>query len=158
MAAGDGRRRPRPRAQLRDRAVADDTGVPAGNLLRDPVATGAGTARRFAEGLLEQVDSRGDDGASLQVLGTASDDPLSQLRAGEAASAVLLHATTLGLATCPLSQPLEVDATRIAIRDTVLGGTLSPQLVLRIGWAPAGPDLPSTPRRPIGQTVEHGRE
>jgi nitroreductase len=138
--------------------VADDTGVPAGNLLRDALGTGAGTARRFSEGIVEQADSGTEDGATLLVLGTASDDRLSQLRAGEAASAVLLHATELGLATCPLSQPLEIDATRIAIRDTVLGGTLSPQLVLRIGWAPTGPELPPTPRRPIEQTVDPVRE
>jgi nitroreductase len=137
--------------------VADDSAVPAANLLRDPIGTGAGTARRFAEGLLEQPDGRGSDGATLMVLGTASDDPLSQLRAGEAASAVLLHATELGLATCPLSQPLEVTTTRIAIRDAVLGGTLSPQLLLRLGWAPSGPELAPTPRRPIAQTVENTR-
>jgi nitroreductase len=97
------------------------------------------------------------DGAVLLVLGTASDDPLSQLRAGEAASAVLLHATDLGLATCPLSQPLEVDSARIRIRDAVLGGTLCPQLLLRVGWAPAGPELPATPRLPIDKTVERDR-
>jgi nitroreductase len=138
--------------------VADDTGVPAGNLLRDPLRTGAGTARRFAEGLLEQTDRDEQDGATLLVLGTASDDPLSQLRAGEAAGAVLLHATELGLATCLLSQPLEVPTARTAIRDAVLGGGLCPQLVLRVGWAPAGPALPATPRRPIEQTVERIRD
>lgn len=136
--------------------VADDSGVPAGNLLRNPL--GPGTARRFAQGLLEQPDSRTDDGAALLVLGTASDDPLSQLRAGEAASAVLLHATELGLATCPLSQPLEVTTTRITIRDAVLGGTLCPQLLLRVGWAPLGPQLKPTPRRPIAQTIERSQD
>jgi nitroreductase len=134
--------------------VADDTGVPVGNLLRDPLGTGAGTARRFAEGVLEQADERDDDGAALLVLGTASDDPLSQLRAGEATSAVLLHATELGLATCPLSQPLEVRGARAAVRDAVLGGTLCPQLVLRVGWAPTGPELPPTPRRPLEESIE----
>lgn len=138
--------------------VADDAGVPADNLLRDPVGAGAGTARRFAEGFLEQADSRAEDGATLLVLGTASDDRLSQLRAGEAASAVLLHATALGLATCPLSQPLEVNGARVTIRDAVLGGTLCPQLVLRVGWAATGPELPPTPRRPIEQTVERPRD
>jgi nitroreductase len=132
--------------------VADDTGIPAANLLRDQ--RGATAARRFAQGLIEQPDSRTDDGAALLVLGTASDDPLSQLRAGEAAGAVLLHATELGLATCPLTQPLEVAATRIAIRDAVLDGTLCPQLLLRVGWAPLGPQLPPTPRRPIAQAIE----
>ncbi|GAA0926196.1 Acg family FMN-binding oxidoreductase [Pseudonocardia zijingensis] len=136
--------------------VADDTGVPAANLLREAPVARAAPARRFAQGVLEQ-DEDVDDGAVLLVLGAASDDPLSQLRAGEAASAVLLHATELGLATCPLSQPLEVDSAQIRIRDAVLGGTLCPQLLLRVGWAPAGPELPATPRLPIDETVERDR-
>lgn len=131
---------------------AGDDGVPAANLLRD--AEGGGdTARRFAEGLITQP-ADGSDGALLMVLGTASDDTLSQLRAGEALSAVLLHATRLGLATCPLSQPLEVASTRVMLREEVLGGTLDPQLVLRVGWAPTGPPLPPTPRRPLDDCVE----
>jgi nitroreductase len=132
----------------------DGAGIPPANLLADPIGTGAGTARRFSAGTLEQDASPDDDGALLLVLGTASDDTLSRLRAGEAASAVLLHATTLGLATCPLSQPLEIGQTRAVVRDKVLGATLSPQLVIRVGWAPTGPGLPPTPRRPVAETIE----
>jgi nitroreductase len=129
---------------------AGEDGIPAANLLADtPDAT---PARRFATGTIEQVDSDEPDGARLAVLGTASDDTLSQLRAGEALSAVMLHATTLGLATCPLSQPLEVDATRATLRDEVLRGAMAPHLVLRIGWAPGEP-LPPTPRRPVADVV-----
>ena len=69
------------------REVAVGDGIPSANLLRDAAGTGAGTARHFSEGLIEQQGS-GPDGALLMVLGTASDDPLSQLRAGEALSAV----------------------------------------------------------------------
>jgi nitroreductase len=131
----------------------DVDGIPAANLLRDPVATGAGTARRFSEGPVEQTTGE-PDGAALLVLATASDDPLAQLRAGEALSAVLLHATRLGLATCPLSQPLNVGSSRRAVQDEVLSGSAAPQLVLRVGWAPAGAPLPATPRRPIDETIE----
>jgi hypothetical protein len=67
---------------------------------------------------------------------------------------VLLHATELGLATCPLSQPLEVGTSRLILQDEVLGGSATPQLVLRVGWAPAGPPLPPTPRRPIDDSIE----
>jgi hypothetical protein len=99
----------------------------------------------------------GADGATLLVLGTASDDVLSWLRAGEATSAVLLHATTAGLASSPLSQPLEVGGTRAVLRDDVLGGTLSPQMVLRVGW-PSGAAKGSqrTPRRPVEETIAPG--
>jgi len=132
----------------------DGAGIPSGNLLADPIGTGGGTARRFSAGTLDPDAGAAEDGALLLVIGTASDDTLSRLRAGEAASAVLLHAAALGLATCPLSQPLEVGSTRAVVRDEVLGGTLSPQLVLRVGWAPAGPALPTPPRRPVDETIE----
>ena len=125
-------------------------GIPAPNLLLD---TPAGTpARRFATGTIDQIDVDEPDGALLAVLGTASDDVLSQLRAGEALSAVMLHATTLGLATCPLSQPLEVESTRTALRDDVLRGAMAPHLVLRIGWATGAP-LPPTPRRSVAEVL-----
>jgi nitroreductase len=130
--------------------TADGVGIPAGNLLSDPI----GASRRFSPGTLEQEPAGEPDGALLLVLGTASDDTLSRLRAGEALGAVLLHATELGLAGCPLSQPLEVGETRATVREQVLGGTLSPQLVLRVGFPPAGPALPATPRRPVDDTIE----
>lgn len=126
-------------------------GIPAANL--PARARSGGTGRRFAPGDLPPGRDRAD-GAVLAVLGTASDDPLSQLRAGEALSAVLLLATELGLATCPLSQPLEVGSTRRCLRDDVLGGSVVPQLVLRVGWAPTGEGPPATPRRPVEDAVE----
>ncbi len=123
-----------------------DDGIPRGNLIHSAPADFQAT-RRFAEGDIKVGPDDGPDGATLMVLGTSSDDRLSQLRAGEALSAVLLQATQLGLASCPLSQPLEMGTTREILRDRVLGGTLSPQLVFRFGWAPAGSPLPATPRR-----------
>lgn len=134
--------------------VASDDGVPVANLLRD--VEGNGTNRLFPSGTVAQQDSDTLDGGLLAVLGTASDDRLSQLRAGEALSAVLLYATQAGLATCPLSEILEVEATRTALRDEVLEGTLSPQLLLRFGWAPPAP-LPATPRLPVDATIDDSR-
>jgi nitroreductase len=126
-------------------------GIPAANLPRGPVDPSQ-AARRFTEGEIEPL-GHAVDGARLLVLGTTSDDNLSHLRAGEALSAVLLHATELGLATCPLSQPLEIAATRRTVRDQILHGTLSPQMLIRVGWAPTGPPLRATPRRPVGDTI-----
>jgi nitroreductase len=133
---------------------AGDDGIPAANLLADPVGTGDGLARPFPGGTI--VQESGNDGAVLMVLGTASDDPLSQLRAGEALSSMLLHATDLGLATCPLTQPLEVTSTYGALRDDLFGGRAAPQAILRIGWAPPEP-LPPTPRRAIADVIERIR-
>jgi hypothetical protein len=89
------------------------------------------------------------DASTLLVLSTSSDGRLDALRAGEATSAVLLAATDAGLATTPLSQPLEMVQTREAIRDRILkDAALFPQLLLRVGWAQPGcPELPPTPRR-----------
>jgi len=131
--------------------VAGEDGVPARNVPADALPHTA--TRRFAGiGLAE--GGAPEDGATLLVLGTSSDDRLSQLRAGEALGAVLLRATELGLASCPLSEPLELDRTRGLVRDEVLDGTLSPQIVLRVGWAPVGDPLPATPRRRTADQVD----
>ena len=134
--------------------LASDDGIPAANLLIDPVGTGGGLARPFPSGTI--VQEPGHDGATLMVLGTASDDSLSQLRAGEALSSMLLHATDLGLATCPLTQPLEVPSTYRTLRDELLGGRIAPQAILRVGWAPGEP-LPPTPRRAQADVTERVR-
>ncbi len=100
----------------------------------------------------------GDDGADeatvLLALATAGDDTVSRLRAGEAASAALLAATELGLATCPLSQALEVADTRQAVATDVLEDAAMPQLLIRVGWAPTTAGrLPSSPRRSLAEVV-----
>jgi nitroreductase len=88
------------------------------------------------------------------VLSTASDDPMSRLRAGEATSAVLLTATTFGLATCPLTEALEIRDIRERVRRQVTAENF-PQMVFRLGWAPVNADpLPATPRRPLDEVVE----
>ncbi|SDH60914.1 Nitroreductase family protein [Lentzea fradiae] len=127
-------------------------GVPAASIPMGPTQYGNLQMRKFAPGELTQTDrlEPSEDAGSLLVLSTSSDDQLSRLRAGEATSAVLLEATSAGLASCPLSQPLEVVETRDLIRDQVLGGSTCPQLVVRVGWAGFNADpLPPTPRRPV---------
>lgn len=135
--------------------VADDVGVPARNTPAVD-ALAAFPARRFASPDLAQpagVDAR-DDAGIVVALGTATDDPLTVLRAGEATGAVLLTATALGLSSCPLTDPLEVPKTRALVRTAVLGGDCEPQMLLRIGWAPINADpLPATPRRPLNDMV-----
>lgn len=140
-------------------------GVPAASIPA-PGSRAGSPMRRFAGGDLVHAADPPDaadpgvaggpsDAATVLVLGTSSDDRLSHLRAGEAVSAVLLRATTLGLGSSVLSEPLEVAGTRELVRDEVLGGTLSPQLVLRIGWPPAtGPVPPRTARRASVPEVE----
>ncbi|OBK14373.1 Acg family FMN-binding oxidoreductase [Mycobacterium asiaticum] len=102
--------------------------------------------------------SPADDGAAILALGTEQDDELAQLRAGEATSIVLLSATAMGLACCPITEPLEIPATREAVRDDVFGASGYPQMLLRVGWAPINADpLPATPRRQLSRVLEWTR-
>lgn len=80
----------------------------------------------------------------VTVLGSYTDTPLAQLRAGQAMQRVLLTATTEGVSASFLSQPVEVPVTRNALRDLV-GGRVHPQAMLRFGYGFA---TPATPRRP----------
>jgi hypothetical protein len=137
----------------RSRSAAD--GVPAVVIPAQPA--GAVPVRNFAAGELRQPElgRYESDGTVLTILATRSDGPLEQLRAGEALSAVLLTATRIGLATDPISQPLEVPATRAELREACLRGAAEPQIALRVGWAPiAAEPLPATGRRPVDETIE----
>ncbi len=133
----------------------------AGNALAGgamPARHGDTTLRGFPGGTLADSEIGGGerDGGRLLVVATLADDPASVLRAGEATSATLLTATDLGLAGCPLSQPLEIAGTRTLIREQILDGAAYPHLILRTGWLPtAAAPLPPTPRRATETTIDH---
>ena len=130
-------------------------GVPARSAPEsDPTATIPG--RAFVGAVLAQAPevNPAQDNAVVVALGTAADDDISRLRAGEATSLVLLTATALGLASCPITEPLEIAETRAAVQQDVFGDDEYPQMLLRIGWAPVNADpLPSTPRRALSEVV-----
>ncbi|MGH4025191.1 MAG: Acg family FMN-binding oxidoreductase [Pseudonocardiaceae bacterium] len=130
-------------------------GVPAANTPAPHTRHGDTVLRTFPHGALAQAPESGEeDAGELLVLGTSSDDRMSQLRAGEAMSAVLLAATDFQLATCPLSQPLEIGTTRALLRERVLDGIAFPQMVLRIGWVPVNSNpLPAAPRRTLDEVL-----
>lgn len=130
-------------------------GVPARNTPA-PEPAAALPARVFAGPALPQPEgSRAEaDGGVVIALGTETDDDLARLRAGEATSLVLLSATAMGLATCPMTEPLEVAETRAAVRADVFGTSGYPQMLARVGWAAVDAEpLPSTPRRPLPEVV-----
>ncbi|HEU5469290.1 MAG TPA: nitroreductase family protein [Actinophytocola sp.] len=136
--------------------LADD-GILATNTLTGPTFHGAVHMRDFPRGTLTESteDAAEDDAGELLVLATPDDDPQSWLRAGEAASAALLTATELNLASCPLSQALEVANTRAVIQELVLDNDAVPQLILRVGWAhTAAAPLPQSPRRPVDEVID----
>nr|WP_198429204.1 NAD(P)H nitroreductase [Nocardia bovistercoris] len=130
---------------------ADAEGVPARNavLAADPL-----TREFHAHTLTEAVLRDLDDDGTLLLVHTGSDDELSRLRAGEATSAVLLSATVFGLATCPLTEPLELPGTRELVRSDVLSDSGFPQLIVRVGWASTTADeIVATPRRALADVV-----
>jgi hypothetical protein len=132
-------------------------GVPARNT-PEPDAAAPIPPRVFAGPALAQPPDTEfiDDNAVVLALGTKDDSTLARLRAGEATSLVLLSATALGLASCPVTEPLEITETRDAVQIEVFGISGFPQMLLRIGWAPVNADpLPATPRRPLDEIVEY---
>ena len=135
---------------------ASEAGVPARNT-PVPDRKAKIPSRMYAGPMLAMAprSSSADDNGVVLALGTHTDDRLAQLRAGEATSIVLLSATSMGLACCPVTEPLEMADTREAVRSDIFGDSNYPQMLLRVGWAPLNADpLPATPRRELADVVE----
>ncbi|MGL5825997.1 MAG: Acg family FMN-binding oxidoreductase [Nocardioides sp.] len=111
---------------------------------------------RFPGGSL--VDANAEDEASEEswlILATSSDDALAWLRTGEALAAIWLRTTLDGLSLVPFSQPIEVDDTRLRLQREVLDDACCPQLLIRLGWPPAGrAAVALSPRRPVETVVQ----
>ncbi|WP_214367540.1 Acg family FMN-binding oxidoreductase [Pseudonocardia sp. H11422] len=124
-------------------------GIPADSLPCLGAGPEGSWLSRFPRGRLACIPGEPcDDAGVLMVLATPGDTTLDRLRAGEAASAVLLEATRMNLATLPISQVLEVSHTRRRLRLDILRTPDHPQLIIRAGWAPPNAaELPATPRR-----------
>ena len=90
-----------------------------------------------------------EDTPQLAVLSTRTGGPAGGLRAGQALQSVLLTATARGIATCPLTQPLETTDAWL-VRDP-RSGSEQPQMILRLGY---GLPVPPTPRRPPGDILD----
>ena len=84
------------------------------------------------------------------ALGTKDDSRQSQLPAGEVTSLVLLTPTALGLASCPVTEPLEITETRDAVLDA-FGISGSPRCCCGSAGHPSMPTrcrrLPAAPSR-----------
>jgi len=94
------------------------------------------------------------DGAVLLVLGTRRDDDEMRLRAGEVLSHLTLTATAMGLANCPLTEPLNDTRGRLALACEVFDGAAYPQALIRVGRPPAAAEsLPPTERRPAREVT-----
>ena len=138
-----------------DRRTYSSWPVPWGDIaLMGARAARAGVMLRQTDLLPRLADRTAQDNGVVVALGTEADDDLARLRAGEATSLVLLSATAMGLATCPMTDPLEIPETRAAVRDDVFGTSGHPQMLMRVGWTAVDADpLPSTPRRPLPEVA-----
>ncbi|KAA8964646.1 NAD(P)H nitroreductase [Mycobacterium sp.] len=95
----------------------------------------------------------GEDHATVLALSTDADNRSDALATGEALSAVLLECTLAGLATCPISHMTEVRVSRELV-SSWLPRNAVPQILVRVGSAPAGEDVPPpTPRRPLADIL-----
>jgi nitroreductase len=113
-------------------------------------------ALRYAETAGVRADGPADDAVML-VLGTNRDDDLMRLRAGEALSHLVLSAAAMGLATCPLTEPLNDSRGRLALACEVFDGEAHPQTLIRLG-VPASDAAapPLVERRPVSDTTTWG--
>lgn len=121
-------------------------GVPLSAAGPAPAAQDPWTVRDFGAGQARLRVPGKDFEAEplLAVLASHIDGPYAQLQAGQALQRVLLTATSLGLAVSFLSQLIEVPRTRGDLHR-LIGPTLYPQAVLRIGY---GSPVAPTPRLP----------
>jgi nitroreductase len=104
---------------------------------------------RFAEALGDP-----DDDAVLLALGTRQDNDAMRLRAGEALSHITLTATAMGLASCPLTEPLNDMRSRLGLACEVFDGEAHPQALIRVGLPPVDDvSQPPTARRPVSETT-----
>ncbi|WP_433790826.1 Acg family FMN-binding oxidoreductase [Actinoplanes sp. CA-252034] len=101
------------------------------------------------------VSAGHDKMAVFVLLYGSADEPLAWLRAGEALSAGWLTATEHDISVVPHSAPIEVIATRQAMR-AMIASIGHPYLVLRLGNTdPADSGAAHASRLPTGQIIDH---
>jgi hypothetical protein len=93
------------------------------------------------------------DYSKIVVLSTYGKSRKDALRCGEVLSSVLLECTLGGLATCTLTHITELATSRHIIAG-LIGQDTTPQVLIRVGVAPATADVqPETPRRPLDEVM-----
>jgi nitroreductase len=104
-----------------------------------------------------QVIDLVDEHPLLAVVFTTTRGRHAHLQGGEAMMRLMVEAELRGLATCPLSQAVDLLAFRARLR-TVMGWTDYPQMMLRLGGAPSTALPPPTPRRPVTDVLSMQNE
>ncbi|BBH63978.1 NAD(P)H nitroreductase [Actinoplanes sp. OR16] len=131
----------------------DGTGIPASALPEELPLTTVAERDFQAKGTLAAGGGH-DRSATYAVLYGTGDDSVDWLRGGEALSRLWLTAAEQAVSLLPLSGPVEIPSSRVALRE-MLGGLGWPFLALRLGSLdPAHSAPPKTPRLPAGQVIE----
>jgi nitroreductase len=139
-----------------NRPASTGDGIPAGTIpppaarpvpIRDFAATGPEATT------VHDPVALADTCARYAMLFTDADEPRDWLAAGEALSAVLLTATADGLATSMMSDLVEVDSAREALRS-MLAGIGHPMIVIRIGYPRTDAPPAVAPRRPAETVID----
>ncbi len=99
-----------------------------------------------------QVAPEVDEQPLFLVIFTTDDDRTARLRAGEAYVRLALEVERLGLASSAMTQAVDLPAVRERFR-VLMNWPDHPQLVLRVGWPPAGRPAPATGRRPLSAVL-----
>lgn len=92
-----------------------------------------------------------DESPVLAVLGTAGDDVVDWLAAGQALERILLSAHSQGLQASYLNQPIQVTSLRPRLRN-ILSQQGFPQILLRLGFPED--EIDATPRRTLDEVIE----
>jgi nitroreductase len=136
--------------QWTSRTPAQGDGVPSSSAPRNAGArTDAVPVRDFdtrGTGGLPAHTGSGTD-QTLVLVATAEDDAAAWLRSGEALERLLLELTRGEWVAGPITQALEVPATRHVLGE--LTAPAHPQMLLRIGRAVPADGMPRRPRRTV---------
>ncbi|ORW12908.1 Acg family FMN-binding oxidoreductase [Mycolicibacter longobardus] len=130
------------------------TGIPYRALASSSEGERVDVGRRFpTPNHPERRTQIAEDQSTIVVLSTETATRAAALAAGEALSAVLLECTMAGLSTCPLTHLTEVQVARDIV-ETLVGGNVVPQILIRIGHAPDTEEPPPrTGRRPLDDVL-----
>lgn len=136
-----------------------DEGIPEGALANEAERNAVDVNRRFpVEGHAHQPPADTHDAAKILVLSTSGDTHADALDCGQALSSILLECTMAGLATCTVTHVTELEASRDIVRQLISNADAMPQVLIRVGTAPAGKGAPEpTPRRPVREVFETHR-
>ena len=93
-----------------------------------------------------------DERPLIAVVFTDNDRDADRVDAGRGMMRLMIQAELEGVASCPLSQSVDLLAFRTRLQ-TLMSWTGHPQMMLRLGQRPAGHAAPLTARRPVSDVL-----